>query len=178
MSSAPLPSSFDGNYDFYEENRWQKFTRRLKEEPLIPLGCALTCWALLGATKSIRRGDHATTNRMFRARIYAQGFTLLCLVAGSYYYAEDRDKRKVFEGVKAEQRAKEKNEKWIRELEARDREDREERESRIRRLEGRIKSADEGNGDTSFGSVRSALENDEVWRKVGVLAAVMELLKR
>lgn len=24
--------------DFYEENRWQKFGRKLKEEPLIPLG--------------------------------------------------------------------------------------------------------------------------------------------
>ncbi|MCJ1419675.1 Respiratory supercomplex factor 1, mitochondrial [Xylographa parallela] len=178
MSNAPLPSSFDGNYDFYEENRWQKFTRRLKEEPLIPLGCALTCWALLGATKSIRRGDHETTNRMFRARIYAQGFTLLCLVAGSYYYAEDRDKRKVFDGVKAEQRAKEKNEKWIRELEARDREDREERELRIRRLEKRTKGADEGKGDTSLGSVRSVLERSEVRRKGPVLAAVMELVKR
>lgn len=57
MSNNPLPSSFDGNeydsltvtrYDselansyvseFYEENRWQKFSRRLKEEPLIPFG--------------------------------------------------------------------------------------------------------------------------------------------
>ncbi|MCJ1243802.1 Respiratory supercomplex factor 1, mitochondrial [Trapelia coarctata] len=138
MSGAPLPSSFDENTEFYEENRWQKFSRRLKEEPLIPLGCALTCWALYGATRSIRRGDHATTNRMFRARIYAQGFTLLCLVAGSYYYAEDREKRKVFDGVKSEQRAREKNEKWIRELEARDREDQEEKQAKMRRLEGRL----------------------------------------
>ena len=170
------------------------------------IGCALTCWALLGATRSIRRGDHATTNRMFRARIYAQGFTLLCLVAGSYYYAEDRDKRKVFEGVKAEQRAREKNEKWIRELEARDREDREERESRIRRLEGRLKSTQEGKGDTSSGktdtspgkgdtslgrgdtslgkgdssleSVKSVLEKSEEWRRSSVLAAVKELVSK
>ena len=115
---------------------------------------------------------------MFRARIYAQGFTLLCLVAGSYYYAEDRDKRKVFDGVKAEQRAREKNEKWIRELEARDREDREERELRIRRLEKRTKGADEGKGDTNLGSVRSALERSEMRRKGSVLAAVVESLKR
>ena len=115
---------------------------------------------------------------MFRARIYAQGFTLLCLVAGSYYYAEDRDKRKMFDGVKAEQRAKEKNEKWIRELEARDREDREERELRIRRLEKRTKGTDEEKGDTSLGSVRSVLERSEVRRKGPVLTAVMELMKR
>jgi hypothetical protein len=24
--------------EYYEENGWQKFSRRLKEEPLIPLG--------------------------------------------------------------------------------------------------------------------------------------------
>ncbi|MCJ1412199.1 Respiratory supercomplex factor 1, mitochondrial [Ptychographa xylographoides] len=168
--SGPLPSSFDGNSDFYEENRWQKFSRRLKEEPLIPLGCVLTCWALLGASRSIRRGDHTTTNRMFRARIYAQGFTLLCIVAGSYYYAEDREKRKMFDGVKAEQRAKEKNERWIKELEARDREEKEEREIRIRRLRG-----EDGKG--GVGVAKSVLErSEERWRRRGgVLGAVKGL---
>ena len=60
---------------------------------------------------------------MFRARIYAQGFTLLALVAGSVYYQTDRSKRKEFEGVMAERKAQEKNQAWIRELEARDEED-------------------------------------------------------
>lgn len=72
----------------------------------------------------MRRGDHQTTNRMFRARIYAQGFTLLAVVAGSVYYKTDREKRKEFEGAVAERKAKEKNEAWIRELEARDAEER------------------------------------------------------
>lgn len=49
INTAPPPSSFDDNAEFYEESRWQKFRRRLVEEPLIPLGCALTCWALLEA---------------------------------------------------------------------------------------------------------------------------------
>lgn len=60
---------------------------------------------------------------MFRNRIYAQGFTLLAVVAGSMYYEKDRKKRKEFEGVIAERKAKEKNEAWIRELEARDKDD-------------------------------------------------------
>jgi len=53
MSSSdhPLPSSFDGDADFYEESRWAKFTRRLREEPLVPLGILLTCGALFGATR-------------------------------------------------------------------------------------------------------------------------------
>ncbi|KAJ8058608.1 hypothetical protein OCU04_012785 [Sclerotinia nivalis] len=138
-SNTPLPSSFDGDTDFYEENRWQKLTRRLKEEPLIPLGCILTTLALVGATRSIRAGDHNRTQRMFRARIYAQGFTLLAMVAGSMYWDSDRKKRKEFEGVLAEQKAKEKNEAWIRELEARDEEEKEMKRMRDerRRAEGR-----------------------------------------
>lgn len=67
---------------------------------------------------------------MFRARIYAQGFTLAALVAGSMYWQSDRDKRKEFDKVVAERKAKEKTEAWIRELEARDQEDREYREAR------------------------------------------------
>ncbi|KAB8290458.1 hypothetical protein EYC80_010889 [Monilinia laxa] len=139
-NNTPLPSSFDGDTDFYEENRWQKLTRRLKEEPLIPLGCILTSLALIGATRSMRAGDHNRTQRMFRARIYAQGFTLLAMVAGSMYWDSDRKKRKEFEGVLAEQKAKEKNEAWIRELEARDEEEKElkrARDERRRRAEKR-----------------------------------------
>ncbi|RAL60310.1 hypothetical protein DID88_000086 [Monilinia fructigena] len=139
-NNTPLPSSFDGDTDFYEENRWQKLTRRLKEEPLIPLGCILTSLALVGATRSMRAGDHNRTQRMFRARIYAQGFTLLAMVAGSMYWDSDRKKRKEFEGVLAEQKAKEKNEAWIKELEARDEEEKElkrARDERRRRAEKR-----------------------------------------
>jgi len=154
MSNPQLPSSFDNNNDFYEENRWEKLSRRLKEEPLIPIGCLLTCFALYGATKSIRAGDHQRANRMFRARIYAQGFTLLALVAGSMYWQGDRNKRKEFDAAVAERKGKEKNEAWIRELEARDREEKELqrlRETRRQdRLSGRVSTpASTGNSRTS-----------------------------
>ncbi|KAH8816408.1 hypoxia induced protein conserved region-domain-containing protein [Xylogone sp. PMI_703] len=145
MSDNPLPSSFDGNSDFYEENRWQKLTRRLKEEPLIPLGCALTCWALIGATRSIRAGDHNRTNRMFRARIYAQGFTLLAMVAGSMYWQKDREKRKEFEAVIEQNKAKMKNEAWIRELEARDKEEKEFKAAREARMRAMAEGASRKN---------------------------------
>jgi len=120
---APLPSSFDGNADFYNENRAEKFFRRLREEPLIPLGCALTVAALVGATRAIRAGDGNRTNIMFRRRIYAQGFTIVAMLAGSMYWQEDRNKRKEFEGVLAEKTRQEKRDKWIRELEVRDEEE-------------------------------------------------------
>lgn len=128
MSDAPLPSSFDGDSDFFDENRWQKFTRRLKEEPLIPLGIAVTCWALYNAGRSIRRGNAARTNQFFRYRLYAQSFTLVAMLGGSYYYNADRLKRKEFTDLVKKQKAQEKKDAWIRELEARDLEDKEWRE--------------------------------------------------
>jgi hypothetical protein len=73
---------------------------------------------------------------MFRARIYAQGFTLVAMLAGSVYWQADRDKRKEFEGVVAEKKAKEKNDAWIKELEARDEEEREIRAAREARRQG------------------------------------------
>jgi hypothetical protein len=114
----------------------QKLTRRLKEEPLIPLGCILTCAALVGASRSIRSGDRQRTNRMFRARVYAQGFTILAMVAGSVYWKSDRQKRKEFDLAVAERIAKEKREAWVRELEARDEEAKELRAWRERRMQG------------------------------------------
>jgi len=126
LSSTAVPSSFDN--EFFEESRFQKLSRKIRQEPLIPVGCAATCYALYMATKSIRAGDHHQTNRMFRARIYAQGFTLLALVAGSFFYKDERLKRKVFEQALEDKKSAEKREKWLRELEARDQEDRDWRE--------------------------------------------------
>lgn len=55
------------------------------------------------------------------------------MVVGSMYWKTDRQKRKEFDAIVAERKAKEKNEAWIRELEARDVEDRELRAQRAER---------------------------------------------
>ncbi|KAJ9605192.1 Respiratory supercomplex factor 1, mitochondrial [Cladophialophora chaetospira] len=125
LSSSQIPSSFDATPEFFEESRFQKLWRKIRQEPLIPVGCAATCYALYMATKSIRAGDHHQTNRMFRARIYAQGFTLIALVAGSIFYKDERMKRKSFEQKLEEKKLAEKRDKWLAELEARDQEDKE-----------------------------------------------------
>jgi len=124
LSSGEIPSSFDDDPDFFDEGRAAKLWRKIRQEPLIPLGGLATCYALYMATKSIRAGDHHQTNRMFRARIYAQGFTLVAIVAGSIFYQDERLKRRTFEKALEEKKALEKREKWLRELEARDVEDR------------------------------------------------------
>ena len=92
------------------------------------IGCAVTCWALWGATKSIRSGDSYTAQKMFRMRLYGQFFTIVAMVAGSFYYNSDRILRKEYDGILKERKATEKRNAWIRELEARDKEEKDWRE--------------------------------------------------
>ncbi|EME48847.1 hypothetical protein DOTSEDRAFT_67791 [Dothistroma septosporum NZE10] len=195
INTAPPPSSFDEDNEFYEESRWGKLRRRIKEEPLIPLGCALTCWALFEATRSIKSGDKYRTNRMFRRRIYAQGFTILAMLAGSAYWEGDRGKRKEYDVLVEEKKKKDKHEAWLRELEVRDQEEQELRAIRDRLMKGRVAEKQQysesekrtlenrqkkqaGQDKGGFGEVRSALEESERRRSVKVLETVADLLER
>lgn len=60
---------------------------------------------------------------MFRARVAAQGFTVIAMLAGSMYYNKDREKSKELRQLQEARDAEEKRLKWIRELESRDEED-------------------------------------------------------
>ncbi|KAK5135096.1 Respiratory supercomplex factor 1, mitochondrial [Meristemomyces frigidus] len=193
LNTAPPPSSFDNDTDFYDENRWSKLKRRLTEEPLIPLGCALTCWALVEATRSIRSGDKNRTNRMFRRRIYAQGFTIVAMFAGSVYWEGDRQKRGKYNDLLEDKKKKEKNEAWLKELEAREEEEQHLRKTRDRLITARVaektrmseaeKRAVEkqtkeavGQNKGGFGEVTSVLEASE--RRGPVMKALWEVWER
>lgn len=76
----------------------------------------------------MKAGDSAQLNRMFRARIYAQAFTLTAVVAGSFYYKAERAQQKELEAALEQRKAQEKRDLWLRELEIRDQEDRDWRE--------------------------------------------------
>jgi hypothetical protein len=107
---------------------------------------------------------------MFRARIYAQGFTLIALVAGSIFYKDDRLKRKRFEAAVEDKKAAEKREKWLKELEARDNEDREWRE-RFEGVAQRAKEVEERLNSNGGGNVKEAVE--ERFRNKSVLEEVV-----
>ncbi|ODM24238.1 Altered inheritance of mitochondria protein 31, mitochondrial [Aspergillus cristatus] len=180
MSSEPLPSSFDDHLDFKEESSLQKFTRRLKEEPLIPLGCAATCYALYRAYRSMKAGDSVEMNRMFRARIYAQGFTLVAIVAGGMYFKTERQQRREFEKALEARRSQEKRDAWLRELEIRDNEDRDWRE-RHAAMEAAAKEAErKGAAKAALeqDTARSSLEPGDEKRSLGVLDAVRDMVSR
>lgn len=131
-----MPSSFDEDKE-YNETGAQKIGRKLREEPLIPLGCVLTTLALYNAWRATRRGDHAQVQRMFRARIGAQAFTVMAMVAGGAYYGADREKRKELIKLEAQQRAEERHQKWLKELEVRDDEEKQ-LKAAIKRRQDRV----------------------------------------
>ncbi|EFQ31832.1 hypothetical protein CGRA01v4_12992 [Colletotrichum graminicola] len=120
LLDRPMPSSFDENNEFYDERVLHKVFRKLREEPLVPLGCGLTVFAFVSAWRAIRRGDSVQANKMFRARVAAQGFTVLAMLAGSMYYNKDRERTAELRKIKEAKDAEEKRQRWIRELEARD----------------------------------------------------------
>lgn len=99
----------------------------------------LTTFAFISAYRAIRRGDSHQANRMFRARVAAQGFTVVAMVAGSMYYSKDRQKTKELRKLNDEHDAEVKRQKWIRELEARDEEDQALRARLQKRMEEKAK---------------------------------------
>jgi len=93
----------------------------------------------------MRRGDHNQVQRMFRARVAAQAFTVIAMAAGGIYYQADRNKNKELWKLKEQEDAEEKRQKWIKELEVRDAEDKALKE----RLDKRRKRAAERTGAAS-----------------------------
>ncbi|KAK9802337.1 hypothetical protein SCARD494_00270 [Seiridium cardinale] len=156
MADRPMPSSFDEDRD-YQETGFQKVSRKLKEEPLVPLGTILTCAALYNAWRAMRKGDHAQVQRMFRARIGAQAFTVCAIVAGGAYYGADREKRKELIKLEAQKRAEDRHEKWLRELEVRDEEEKLLREHLKRRKE-RVAAKKVDEEDRSTGGEQHSAE--------------------
>ncbi|KAI8085976.1 hypoxia induced protein conserved region-domain-containing protein [Halteromyces radiatus] len=73
------------------ESPWQRMKRKSKDEPFVPAGVALTCFALIAATVGIKTGNKVYANHMFRLRVAAQGFTVLAMVGGSLYYTYQKD---------------------------------------------------------------------------------------
>lgn len=99
------------------------------------------------------------TNMYFRRRLYAQSFTIAVLVVGNLYWQKDRMKRKDYEKMKAEKEAREKRDRWLRELEARDEEDKAWKQRMATKARG---AASEAKGVTDMVAEKTKELKDEV----------------
>lgn len=61
----------------------EKFARKFKENPWVPIGCLATCGALVMSAIKLRAGKSSEMNYWLRARVGLQGLTLAALVVGS-----------------------------------------------------------------------------------------------
>ncbi|CAF2884005.1 unnamed protein product [Rotaria sp. Silwood2] len=69
----------------------QKASEKAKQNPLIPIGLLTTVAALTLGLRAVSRGDKWQSQMMMRARIGAQGFTILAVLASIMYAGQSRE---------------------------------------------------------------------------------------
>lgn len=77
-----------------------RFTRKASRDPLVPAGCLLTAGVLGGGLYTLYTGQAGLSQKFMRARIVAQGATVVALITGSILMGSDgfsREKRETLE---------------------------------------------------------------------------------
>ncbi|KAG8902192.1 Respiratory supercomplex factor 1, mitochondrial [Tulasnella sp. 417] len=81
---GPPPEGIKEGVDF--NTFLQRGFDKCKQQPLVPLGAAITVWSLLGAVREFKRGNSQNVNRYLRFRVVAQGATVAAMLIGSVIY--------------------------------------------------------------------------------------------
>ncbi|EIN14601.1 hypothetical protein PUNSTDRAFT_49330 [Punctularia strigosozonata HHB-11173 SS5] len=90
---APIPSETELTPNYYGESLADKARRKFKENPLVPLGCLVTSYTLIVAAIRMRQGRSLSMNYWLRARLVAQGATVVAIVGGTYYYGQSKGQK-------------------------------------------------------------------------------------
>ncbi|XP_066498769.1 HIG1 domain family member 2A, mitochondrial [Hoplias malabaricus] len=65
-----------------EESFQEKFIRKTKENPFVPIGCLGTAGALMYGLRAFKHGKTRQSQLLMRTRIFAQGFTVVAIIVG------------------------------------------------------------------------------------------------
>ncbi|KAL6475984.1 hypothetical protein MHYP_G00144830 [Metynnis hypsauchen] len=65
-----------------EERFQDKFIRKTKENPFVPIGCLGTAGALMYGLRAFKQGKTRQSQMLMRTRIFAQGFTVVAIIVG------------------------------------------------------------------------------------------------
>ncbi|KAE8911687.1 hypothetical protein PF005_g10331 [Phytophthora fragariae] len=86
-----------GDFSWMEDERYggkKSLWTRVKEDPLVPLGCAATTIVLLGGLMTFQRGQSKLGNKFMQARVVAQTATVFALAGGAALAAGEKQEKK------------------------------------------------------------------------------------
>ncbi|XP_004611497.1 HIG1 domain family member 2A, mitochondrial [Sorex araneus] len=81
-SQPPVIEGFSPTVFEPTESVKDKFIRKTRENPLVPIGCLGTATALLYGLYCFHRGQSQRSQLMMRTRIAAQGLTVAAILLG------------------------------------------------------------------------------------------------
>lgn len=82
LSQPPVIEGFSPTSRTREEGFKDKFIRKTKENPFVPIGCLGTAGALIYGLGAFKQGKTRQSQLLMRTRIFAQGFTVVAIIVG------------------------------------------------------------------------------------------------
>jgi len=83
FSQPPVIEGFEPSAVIMREETFkEKFMRKTKENPFVPIGCLGTAGALMWGLRAFNQGKTRQSQLMMRGRIVAQGFTVVAIIVG------------------------------------------------------------------------------------------------
>ncbi|KAM6923604.1 HIG1 domain family member 2A, mitochondrial [Xenentodon cancila] len=84
FSQPPVIEGFSPLPRIKEETFKDKFLRKTKENPFVPIGCLGTAGALMYGLRAFHQGKTRQSQMLMRGRIFAQGFTVVAIIVGVF----------------------------------------------------------------------------------------------
>ncbi|XP_014068828.1 HIG1 domain family member 2A [Salmo salar] len=84
LSKPPVIDGFTPLSRPREETFQEKFMRKSKENPFVPIGCLGTAGALMYGLRAFKQGKTRQSQLLMRGRIFAQGFTVVAIIFGVF----------------------------------------------------------------------------------------------
>ncbi|XP_061783974.1 HIG1 domain family member 2A, mitochondrial [Nerophis lumbriciformis] len=81
-SQPPLIEGFSPLQRLNDETVKEKFLRKAKENPFVPIGCLGTAGVLMFGLRAFHQNKAKESQMLMRGRIFAQGFTVAAIVVG------------------------------------------------------------------------------------------------
>ncbi|XP_013861567.1 HIG1 domain family member 2A, mitochondrial [Austrofundulus limnaeus] len=87
ISQPPVIEGFRPSERPKDEGFKEKFIRKSKENPFVPIGCLGTVGMLMFGLRAFHQGKTRQSQLLMRGRILAQGFTVIAIIAGVFVSA-------------------------------------------------------------------------------------------